>query len=79
MSTTAAAKTQSVAAAEDIATPLATIAAIVRGMGVPQLQMMQRGAAFAHVPRVRVWRAVHARVMNITNETVGFASVSEVF
>ena len=78
MSTTAAAMTRSVAAAEDIATPLAEIAAVDRGVSFRKLQMILRGAASAHVPRVRVWRARRAHVMKITGRAVEFAGLSEV-
>jgi hypothetical protein len=69
--------TRSVAAAEDIATPLAAIAVVVRGRSFQQLQMIHRGAAPAQVPRVRVWRAARARVTKITNDAFGFTSVSD--
>jgi len=49
MSTTAAAMTRSVAAAEDIATPLATIAAVVRGIGFRKLQMIHARAGVTRI------------------------------
>lgn len=79
MSTTAAAKTRSVAAAEDIATPLAEIAAVDRGVSFGKFQMMHRGAASAHVPRVRIWRDKRAHVMKITDRAVELAGLGEVF
>ena len=79
MSTTAAAMTRSVAAAEDVATPLATNAAAMRGMGFRKLQMIHRGAASAHGPRVRAWSTARVRVTKVTDVAFWFANLSEVF
>jgi hypothetical protein len=78
MSNTAAAVTRSVAAAEDIGTPLATSAVDSRGIGFRKLQMVHRGAALAHVPRARVWNSARYGVMRATVESFQSTNLSAV-